>query len=88
MVAYYYEGESGKDVVVKEIPDNLKEEAKARRTELIEGLANEDPVIEELYFDEKEITAEVLQESLRRNTIANKIVPVFMGSAYKNKGVQ
>lgn len=46
-----------------------------------------DHEIEEYFLDEKDIPTDVLKKAIRRATIALKFSPVFMGSAYKNKGV-
>lgn len=88
MKAVYFEGKNGEIIKEEDIPANLLEEAKTRRQELIEALANVDPEIEDLYLSEKEITEQQLKAAIRKQTIALKFVPVFMGSAYKNKGVQ
>ena len=88
MKAIYNEGENGEKLIEKEIPEKLKEIAMKKRNNLIDTLASLDPRIEELFFDEKEITEEEIKASIRRNVINNTFVPVFMGSAYKNKAVQ
>lgn len=88
MKAYYFDGPKGDFVREEIVPANLVEEANLKRHELIEALANVDPQIEDLFLNEKEITKEIIDESIKRNTLSLKFVPVFMGSAYKNKGVQ
>src|SRR5947199_10066652 len=55
---------------------------------LVEQTANIDYEIAEAVIEEKEVTAELLKAGIRRQTIANKFVPVVGGSAFKNKGVQ
>ncbi len=86
--AVYFEGDSGDTLVRKPIPENLKEEANTKRMELIEALANIDPEIEELFFNEETPTPEQLKQAIRRQTVGLKFSPIFMGSAFKNKGVQ
>jgi len=86
--AYYFDGPKGDFIREEAIPAAFKAEAEEKRHELIEVLANNDPEIEDLYLHEKEITAEILEKSIRKQTISLKFCPVFMGSAYKNKGVQ
>ncbi len=86
--AYYFEGERGEKVVEKEIPDNLKEEAQKLKSELIEKIVEQDDKLMEKYLDSQEITVDELQPVLRKATINNKLVPIFCGSALKNKGVQ
>jgi len=88
MKAIYFEGKNGEIIKEEEIPEGLLAEAKTRRQELIECLANVDPEIEDLYLGEKEISEPQIRAAIRKQTIDLKFVPVFMGSAYKNKGVQ
>jgi elongation factor G len=88
MKAVYFDGDNGEDVRIEEIPAALVEEAKAARKEMITSLAEVDSAMEEKFLMEEEPTAEEIDAALRRATIALKCTPVFMGSAYKNKGVQ
>eukprot|EP01017_Pseudomicrothorax_dubius_P028933 TRINITY_DN3480_c0_g1_i4.p1 TRINITY_DN3480_c0_g1~~TRINITY_DN3480_c0_g1_i4.p1 ORF type:complete len:735 (+),score=230.75 TRINITY_DN3480_c0_g1_i4:44-2248(+) len=88
MKAYYNEGPKGETLREDVVPDNLKAEAETRRQELIDILANVDPAIEDAYLSEKPVDEALLKAAIRRQTIARKFIPVFMGSAYKNKGVQ
>lgn len=88
MKAIYFEGPSGEIMRETEIPDNLKDFANEKRQELLDRLANVDPEIEDLYLNEKEISIEQIKKSIRACVLARTFVPVFMGSAYKNKGVQ
>lgn len=89
MKAYYFEGASGEEVVEDEIPEKFKKQAKEYRLELISRVAEIDSEIEELYLtNEDNIPIEKMKEAIRRNTINRTFVPVFMGSAIKNKGVQ
>ncbi|KAI9097019.1 P-loop containing nucleoside triphosphate hydrolase protein [Phlyctochytrium arcticum] len=88
MKAYYNEGPKGESIRVADVPSELVEAAQKRRAELIEHLADADDTIAEMYLDEQEITSEQLHQALRRATIARKFCPVFMGSAYHNRGVQ
>jgi len=73
---------------VVEIPDDLKEQAEEYRHMLVDELSHHSDTILEKYIGEEEITSQDLREALRDATIANKIVPVLNGSAFKNKGVQ
>ncbi|KAI8589302.1 elongation factor G, mitochondrial [Geranomyces variabilis] len=88
MKAYYNEGEKGEVIRVAEIPAELMDAAKAKRAELIEHVADADDEMAELFLNEEDPTAEQLAAAVRRSTIARKFCPVFMGSAYHNKGVQ
>jgi elongation factor G len=71
-----------------EIPNDLIEDAKYARLRMIETLGEIDEEIFSLYVDEKEVSSNVLQQALRRVTIAGSAVPVLLGAAFRNKGVQ
>ena len=73
---------------VREIPEDLKAQAEEYRQQLIDVLSSFDENILEKYVGEEEITVDDLQSALRAGTIANEIVPVLNGTAFKNKGVQ
>lgn len=82
-------GDQGETIDISDdIPEDVLELAKEKRLELIEKLADVDEEVEELFIMEEEPSEEILRKAIRRCTIAHKFVPVFMGSAYKNKGVQ
>lgn len=86
---YRFEGPNGDKVVgVDEIPENYKKEVEEKRRELIEKLAEVDPKIEEYFLADTEPPVKEVHLAIRRQTIANKFVPVFVGSAKKNIGVQ
>jgi elongation factor G len=59
-----------------------------KRSELIGELSNIDEELEVMFLEEQEPTVEMLESKIRTLTIERKFIPVFMGSAYKNKGVQ
>ncbi|NBD08669.1 MULTISPECIES: elongation factor G [Corallococcus] len=89
MKAYYFDGENGENVREEAIPADMLDEAKLRRDEMLEGVANVDDVLGEAFLmDPGAITEEQLRAAVRRATIALKMTPVMCGSAYKNKGVQ
>jgi elongation factor G len=73
---------------VEEIPGDLKDEAALALEELVQAVADKDDAIGELLIMDEEISPEQLKQAIRRLTIANEFVPVFGGSAFKNKGVQ
>jgi elongation factor G len=70
------------------IPDDLADLATEWRHQLVDVLSNSDDTIMEKYLADEEITADDLRKGLRRATIANQVVPVICGTAFKNKGVQ
>ena len=78
----------GAEFFYEEIPANLKAEAEKARAELIEAVVEMDDVILEKFFSAAELTVDEIKKCIRKGTIANIIVPVFCGSAFKNKGVQ
>jgi len=80
--------ETGQDFEVKEIRAELAEKAEAAREFLIESIVETDDELMEKYFGGEELTDEELLRGLRTATIANAIVPVTCGTAFKNKGVQ
>ncbi|HZW88203.1 MAG TPA: GTP-binding protein, partial [Myxococcaceae bacterium] len=86
--AYYFDGENGENVREEEIPAELVEQAKQARHDIIEGVANVDDHLAELFLADKPISNEELKAAIRRATLALKMTPVMCGSAYKNKGVQ
>src|ERR671916_1217182 len=73
---------------VREIPDELRDQADEYRQELLDVLASFDETILEKYVGEEEITVDDIQRAVRAGTLANEIVPVLNGTAFKNKGVQ
>ncbi len=89
MKAFKFEGETGKQVIEYEIPENLKADAEKYRAELVEKLLNRMKRCFCFGFpDGKTYSIDELKAVLRKAVIANKLFPVFTGSALKNKGVQ
>ncbi|MBN2206399.1 MAG: elongation factor G [Candidatus Aminicenantes bacterium] len=87
MKALYFDGAEGEVVRVEDIPDELAAEAKARRDELVDAVSMfSDRLLEAAL--ESRVTDDLLHEAIRKGTLARKLTPVFMGSAYKNKGIQ
>src|SRR5262245_15335083 len=78
----------GLNYEAKDIPDNLKEKAKAALAELIDAVSNKDDTVAELVLEEKPIEPAVLKAAIRRLTCKIELVPVLCGSAFKKKGVQ
>jgi len=86
--AWYYEGDNGEEIRIVDCPADLKEEMEKYRTILIEGLSDFNDDIAEKFLNGDEVTAEEAYPVVRKATIERRMTPVFMGSAYKNKGVQ
>ncbi|KKP42110.1 MAG: Elongation factor G, partial [Parcubacteria group bacterium GW2011_GWA2_33_14] len=88
MKAIYFEGEKGEKVVEKEIPAEMLEKAKAWREKMVDRIAGEDNALTDKVLNGQEISNEELMVALRKACLAFKLVPVFCGSALKNKGTQ
>ena len=86
--AVYFDGDMGDKLRREDVPEHLKAEVEKHRAELIEKVVSEDDRLMTAYLDGKEPTVEEVKKTLRKAVIANSIVPVFCGSALKNKGVQ
>ncbi len=82
--------EKGMKFEIREIPDDMKEIAAKYRTELVEHVAEMDDALMDKYFEEGEdaITVDEIKKVIRKSTIANSMVPVCCGTAYRNMGVQ
>jgi len=87
MKAVYFDGDGGVDLRYAEIPAHLKADAEKYREELIETSSMFDDELMEAAL-EGAATSEQIIRALRKGCIAEQVVPVFVGSAYKNKGVQ
>ncbi len=88
MKALKFEGDFGQIIKEEEIPEDLLAEAKEWREKMIEKIVAEDEKELERYLSGEEILNEKLKEILRRAVLNYKLIPVFCGSALKNKGVQ
>jgi elongation factor G len=88
MKAEIYHDQLGTTIDEAEIPENMRDIAEEYHQKLIESVAETDEELMEKFFDGEELTVEEIKSAIRKQTIANKMVPVFCGSAYKNKGVQ
>ncbi|MGB0103924.1 MAG: elongation factor G, partial [Candidatus Sulfotelmatobacter sp.] len=78
----------GAEYLTEEIPAELKKKAEAFHAQLVESIAENDDEILHKFLEGEEITADELRASLRKSTIALKVFPVVVGTAFKNKGVQ
>ena len=73
---------------VGEVPAELQAEAERRRETLVEAAAEADDALMERYLETGELSADEVRRGLRVRTLANEVVPVLCGAAFKNKGVQ
>ena len=88
MKAYRSEGEHGEKIIEGDIPEDMKAEAERAHHDLIERIVETDDSLTERYLEGKEISVDELKKALRKACIAYRLIPVFCGSALKNKGVQ
>ncbi len=88
MKAYYFEGNMGDKIILKEIPDAFKADAEKYHAELVEKIVEHDDAMMNDFLEGKIPAYADLKKILRKAVIANEIFPVYAGSALKNKGVQ
>jgi len=88
MAAVYFDGERGETLRTEAIPKHLSEEAAARREDLIDAASLFSDELMEKALDGMPIPENLLIGAIRSGTLSRKLTPVFLGSAYKNKGVQ
>jgi len=88
MKACYYDGENGEKVRVEEVPADILEECKKYRHDMIAAAADFDDELTNLFLEDKDPPVEVIRRGIRKGALQLKLTPVFVGSAYKNKGVQ
>jgi len=86
--AYIYKDDLGKEIEETDIPDDLKEKAKEYRNKLIEAIVENDEALMNKYIAGEEIPVADLKKVLRKAVISLEVIPIFCGSALKNKGVQ
>ena len=88
MKAGIYENQLGTEIDEEAIPEDMMDQAEEWRDKMVEAVAECDEELMMKYLEGEEITNEEIKKVIREQTIANQMVPVFCGSAYKNKGVQ
>ncbi|PWZ55655.1 Elongation factor G, mitochondrial [Zea mays] len=76
------------NVTASDVPLNMEDLVTEKRRELIEVVSEVDDQLAEAFLNDEPITANQLKAAIRRATVARKFIPVYMGSAFKNKGVQ
>lgn len=87
MKALYYEGTGGEDVVEREIPADMLAGAEKCREDLIDAASMFSDELAEAYLEGK-ATEDQIRAAIRTGVLARELTPVFVGSAYKNKGIQ
>lgn len=86
--AVYFDGDQGTQIRYAEIPSHLQADAAKYREELLDALSMFSDDLAELFLSGEAIPEDLIYETIRKATIAEQFVPVMMGSAYKNKGIQ
>ena len=84
---YFDSGNDGLQVREAEIPEELRAEAEAKREEMLDAVSMFSDELMEAMLEEN-VTPELIKSAVRKGTISLQLCPVFMGSAYKNKGIQ
>ncbi len=87
MKATYFDGDNGETLREEEIPTTMQKEAEENREVLMDALTMFSDELAESYLESKE-TIEQIKAAVRKATLSSELIPVFMGTAYRNKGVQ
>ena len=88
MKAYYNHGDRGEEVRETEIPDHLLAEAEAQRETMLEELSNFNDDLMEKVLEGEDVEESLIHDAVKKGVMSLEMVPVYMGSAFKNKGVQ
>ncbi len=85
---YYTDADKGTTYQEADIPEEFRPEAEKWRANLLEKSAEQDDALMEKFLDEEQLTEDEIKTIVRRATIDRRIIPVYCGSAFKNKGIQ
>ena len=88
MKAYLFHGDKGDDVLIEDVPEDLKDLAQEYHDKMVEQICELDDELTEKFLDGQEVSVEDLKKALRKGTCECTAVPVCCGTAYRNKGVQ
>ena len=88
MQAIYFDGDKGEKVRLEKIPADLMQTALDNREILIDQASMFSDELTEAILEEKDVSAEMINNGIRQGVISRQLTPVFIGSAYKNKGIQ
>ena len=86
--AYFFDGEKGHKVLVREVPKELESQIKEKRAIMLEAISMFDDQMMEDILEEKDISETSIHQAIIKGVRSLELVPVYMGSAFKNKGVQ
>ncbi|MBI4510791.1 MAG: elongation factor G [Deltaproteobacteria bacterium] len=87
MKSYCFSGPNGETIAEGPVPEDMAEQAKAAREEMLDALSMFSDELTEAILEDK-VSSDLIHRAIRKSTIALQVVPVLMGSAYKNKAVQ
>ena len=88
MKAIYFDGDNGETLRIEDIPQELMTEALDKREILMDAASIFSESLTDAILEEREVTNDMIIEAVRHGALTRQLTPVFMGSAYKNKGVQ
>ncbi|MEM6253284.1 MAG: elongation factor G [Cyanobacteria bacterium P01_D01_bin.156] len=88
MRAHIYTNDLGTDIQESDVPEDLKEQADEYRSVLLEAIADTDDALMEKYLEGEELSSQEIMTAVRKGVTSGSLVPMFCGSAFKNKGVQ
>jgi elongation factor G len=88
MKAVYFDGDNGELIRTGDIPAHLENEARDSREQLLDAISVVSDELTEAILEERDIAPDLILSALRQATLERKVTPVFMGSAYRNKGIQ
>ena len=88
MKAYIYNDDQGQDITVTDVPADMADDAEEYRVAMIESICETDEELMMMYLDGEEIPVADLKAALRKAVCNVEIIPVFCGTAYRNRGIQ
>lgn len=88
MTAHYYEGDNGEQWVQRSIPESSLGAAQAARMQCLDQISIASEAMMETLLNGEDVSQEMIIETIRQGTLGHQFTPVFLGSAFKNKGVQ
>ena len=86
--AVYFDGDRGETIRYEDCPDDMKDDLEVYRAEMLDKLSMFNDEMMELMLEEKEIPEDMIHETIKKSVHSRELTPVYMGSAFKNKGVQ
>ncbi|NRA09102.1 MAG: elongation factor G [Myxococcales bacterium] len=87
MKALYFDGPNGEEIREEEIPEGMRSEAEAARETMLDAVSLYSDELTEAILEER-VSEDLIHEAVRGGVLSQDLTPVFLGSAYKNKGVQ